>query len=309
MNLNNRIVNKVSLQNILAWQNLEEAWRQVEANKSAPGVDEVTVKRWARNWETNLHRLMTQVRTNTYHPNRPRRYKVAKKDGTYRELSILTVTDRVMQRAVLNVLEEVFEKEFLNCSFGYRPRRSVANAVTAVVRNRERGLRCVFDADIEQCFESLDHEIVMECLRRVVNDAALLRLIELWLKVGANQKSIGVPLGAVISPLLCNVVLHELDAALTRAGWTMARYADDFIVMTRHEGEAQQVWGETERALDGLKLRLNPDKTRVATFDEGFTFLGVEFKGDTYSYIHQQKKIKVKGPTVKILHTYQPEFY
>jgi len=134
-------------------------------------------------------------------------------------------------------------------------------------------------------------------------------LIELWLKVGANQKSIGVPLGAVISPLLCNVVLHELDAALTRAGWTMARYADDFIVMTRHEGEAQQVWGETERALDGLKLRLNPDKTRVATFDEGFTFLGVEFKGDTYSYIHQQKKIKVKGPTVKILHTYQPEFY
>ena len=321
---------------VLAWGNLRLAWQQVEANKGAPGVDEVTLKRWGRNRDANLERLRHQVRTNTYRPSRPRRFKALKKDGTYRELSILTVTDRVLQRATLNALENVCEKRFLNCSFGYRPNRSVANAVTAVVRQRERGRRWLLDADIDDCFDSLDHSLIIELAQQVVSDAVVRGLIAAWLKAGAkrsrigdrgsliadrsqirnprskieNPKSaVGVPLGAVISPLLCNLVLHELDAALTRAGWALVRYADDFVVLTRTETEAQAAQEDVEAALAGLRLKLNPAKTRLTSFDAGFRFLGVEFQGDTYSYVHQNKRIAVTGPNTRILYRHQPEFY
>lgn len=327
---------------ILSRDNLQSAWQQVEANKGAPGVDAVTLKRWGRNWQTNLERLRQQVRTNTYRPNRPRRFKVLKKDGSYRELSILTVTDRVLQRAVLNVLDDVFERRFLNCSFGYRPNRSVANAVTAVIRHRERGRRWALDADIEKCFDNLDHELIIQLVEPAVDDVVVLRLIAAWLKAGrlriadrgsriADRKSttqdprseirdpksqiqnpksaIGVPLGAVISPLLCNVVLHEMDVALTRAGWTLVRYADDFVALTRDEEEARAARADVEAALAGLRLWLNERKTRVTCFDWGFRFLGVDFVGDQYEYVCGQKRVVVTGPTTRILHNYRPEFY
>lgn len=309
---------------ILDRSNLRLAWEAVEANQGAPGVDRVTLKRWGRNRDANLERLRLQVRTNTYRPNRPRRFKVLKKDGTFRELSILTVSDRVLQRATLNVLEGVFEKRFLNCSFGYRPNRSVANAVTAVVRQRERGRRRLLDADIEKCFDNLDHGLIMSLIEPVVPDVMVRNLIAAWLKAGkrpsppaplpttkqpSSGEGRGVPLGAVISPLLCNVVLHELDATLERAGWAPVRYADDFVVLTHSAAEAEQARADAVAALAGLRLKLNPAKSRVASFDEGFQFLGVEFRGETYSYLCQRKRIVVGGPTTRILHNYRPDFY
>ena len=335
------------IEQVLAWGNMCEAWQQVEAAKSAPGVDEVTVKRWARNWETNLHRLIDQVRTNTYHPNRPRRFKVAKKDGTYRELSILTVTDRVMQRAVLNVVNPLFDVRFLDCSHGYRANRSVATAVNQVLCWRDKGLRWVVDADIASCFDSLDHEVLMSLLQRVVKDAVLLNVMGLWLKVGAkkknsksqnpniqnpkiqnsnvpnpkfvvseaepsetaNLKSVGVPLGAVISPLWCNVYLHQLDARLITTGWHLVRYADDFVVMTQTEAEAQRVMKATQHILNDLRLELSARKTRIVSFDEGFDFLGVTFYRDTYSYTWEQKRIEVQGRNVRWLYRHLPKFY
>ena len=318
------------IETVLARKNMAAAWEQVQANRGAPGIDAVTLKRWGRNWETNIERLRQQVRTNTYHPNRPRRFKVLKKDGTTRELSILTVSDRVLQRAVLNVLEDVFERLFLNCSFGYRPHRSVANAITAVVRHRERGLTWLFDADIEDCFDNLDQELIRLLIEPVVEDAIVRNLLGLWLKAGTKTPSplrqkhpesstlprrdgkgrrVGVPLGAVISPLFCNVVLHELDTALTRGGWTPVRYADDFVVLTSTEAQAHVVAGEVANVLGGLRLQLNRTKTRITSFEVGFRFLGVEFKGDTYSYVYQDKRIVVKGPTTRILHLHRPQFY
>ena len=151
-------------------------------------MDRVTVQRLARNWETNLNRLLTQVRTNTYCPNRPRRYKVAKGDGTYRELSILTVTDRVMQRAVLNVLDPLFDVRFLDCSHGYRMNRSVATAVNQVLCWRDKGLRWVVDADIASCFDSLDHEVLLSLLQRVVKDAVV-NVMGLWLKARSKSQT------------------------------------------------------------------------------------------------------------------------
>lgn len=294
---------------LLKRANLTAAWEQVRANKGAPGVDDVTLARWGRNWEANLDRARQQVRTNTYRPNRPRRFKVLKPDGTYRELSILTVTDRVLQRAALNVLEPWFEDRFLNCSFGYRPRRSVANAITSVVRQRERGLTTVLDADIEQCFDSLNHGLILELMRPYVPDAGLLNLLAAWLQAGAKSPGVGVPLGAVLSPLWCNVVLHQLDTALTRAGWALVRYADDFVVQTRTPAEARQALTETAAALRGLKLNLHPRKTCLTSFEAGFRFLGVDFKGDTYEYVCAQKRIKVQGATTRLLYDYRPEYY
>ena len=313
---------------VLSWPNLQRAWQQVEANKGAPGVDAVTLRRWGRNWQTNLERLRQQVRANTYRPNRPRRFRVLKKDGAYRELSILTVTDRVLQRAVLNALDDVFERRFLNCSFGYRPNRSVANAVTAVIRHRERGQRWALDADIEKCFDNLDHALILHLIEPMVTDVMVRGLIAAWLNAGRlpivdrgsridpkseihNRKSAGtgVPLGAVISPLLCNVVLHEMDTALTQAGWTLVRYADDFVVLARDEEEAHAARADVETALADVCLRLNERKTRVTCFDWGFRFLGVDFIGDRYEYVCQKKRVVVEGPTTRILHNYRPEFY
>ena len=320
---------------VLDPKNMKAAWLDVQANKGAPGVDEVTLARWGRSWEANLERLRAQVRSNTYRPNRPRRFKVLKKDGGYRELSILTVTDRVLQRAALRVLEPVFEQRFLHCSFGYRPGRSVANAVTAVVRCRERGLTWALHADVQDCFDSLDHTVIMEHVRPAVSDPVVLALISRWLVVGAkrdprtavrnsliqprtaglaraipkSQNPVGVPLGAVISPLLCNVVLHQMDVDLTCAGWTLARYADDLVVMAATEAQAYGAQAATEAALGKLRLKLNPRKTRVTSFEQSFTFLGVEFQGDRYAYVRQNKRIVVQGGTTRILYRQPPEFY
>ena len=309
------------LEAILDRANLRAAWEDVQAKQGAPGIDAVTLKRWGRNWEANLERLQQQVRANTYQPNRPKRFKVLKPDGTFRELSILTVTDRVLQRAVLKALEPLFERRFLNCSFGYRPKRSVANAITAVVRHRERGYGWVLDADIDHCFDSLDHARLIDLLRPALVDTAALNLITLWLKAGASRSSnlnsaisnlkskVGIPLGAVLSPLLCNVALHEMDAALTRADWALVRYADDFIVLADSEEQAAWARVDVEEALTGLKLKLNERKTRLTSFEQGFRFLGVDFKGDTYTYLYQQKQIKVTGPTTRLLYDYHPQFY
>lgn len=300
-------------------QNLEQAWQQVRANRGAPGVDEVTIARWERNWQENLDRLSHLVRTNTYHPNRPRRFRIVKPDGGWRELSILTVSDRVLQRAVLNVMMPAFERLFLEGSYGYRPERGVAQAVDTVLRARDRGFLWVFDADIDNCFDSLDHDLILSELRQVVTNVTLLRLVELWLEAGRSPKTKpkidheprrkGVPLGAVISPLLCNVALHRLDAELERTGWPWARYADDFVVLTRSRAEGMEAWRLVEAALAELRLRLEPAKTWVRSFEQGFKFLGVTFKGDSYEFVHSGKRFVVHGRNVSVLSQHPPEGY
>ncbi len=320
------------IEQVLSWDNMCAAWQQVKANQGAPGVDEVTLKRWERNWETNLERLRRQVRTNTYCPNRPKRFVVAKKDGGERVLSRLTVTDKVIQRAALNVLDPVFEARFLSCSHGYRVRRSVATAIQQVLAWRDRGLGWVLDADIAACFDSLDHEVLTGLIRRGVNDWTVLNLMNLWLKAGKsktpssksqnpksqnpnpkseikNQKSVGVPMGAVLSPLWCNIYLHQLDARLTTAGWRLVRFADDFVALTATRAEAERALAATEAILQTLKLTLSPTKTRITSFDEGFKFLGVTFYRDTYSYTWEQKQIEVQGRNVRWLFKHTPIHY
>jgi group II intron reverse transcriptase/maturase len=296
---------------ILSRENLRQAWEQVLEKKGGPGIDQVTLARWGRNWEANLARLSQQVRTNTYRPNRPKRFIVRKKGGGSRELSRLTVTDKVLQRAVLNVIDPPFDLMFLDCSHGYRQQRSVGTAVEQVLGYRSAGLRHVLHADIEACFENLDHTLIMSLVRQVIADWFVLNLMELWLKAGRKHRhrAVGVPMGAVLSPLWANIVLHQMDRALSLAGHTLVRYADDFLVLGRNVEIVQGARPFVEAVLAGLRLRVSEPKTWTATFEQGFEFLGVTFFQDTYSYLWQQKRITIQGRRLKMLYSHLPDFY
>jgi group II intron reverse transcriptase/maturase len=303
--------NSALSEQILAGENMNLAWEQVQANRGAPGIDQVTLARWGRNWEENIERLRQQVRTNTYQPNRPKRFYIAKKGGGMRELARLTVSDKVMQRAVLNVIDPLFDRRFLGCSHGYRTNRSTATAIQQLLSYRDQGLVYVFDADIAGCFDNLDHQLLTALIRRVISDWFVLNLTDLWLKAGRKHRhqAVGVPMGAVLSPLWCNIYLHQLDAGLTCQGWKMVRYADDFVVMAPTLEGARLAWQVTEAALNRLKLKLSPQKTRLGSFEQGFTFLGVTFQGDTYSYDCQHKHIQVEGRRLRWLYRNPPDFY
>jgi len=178
---------------ILDWHNLEDAWNDVRAGKGAAGVDRVSVKRWGRNWEERLVELRRAVMANTYRPAPLERYSVPKKSGGRRHLANLTVTDKVLQRAVLNVLDGVFDPLFLPCSYGYRKGRSAAGAVESICAHRDAGFTWVLDGDIDECFDSLDHGLLMRFVRQQVDHPIVLRLIESWLRVG---RPIPTPRGA-----------------------------------------------------------------------------------------------------------------
>jgi group II intron reverse transcriptase/maturase len=298
------------IREVLAWENLVDAWNDVRARHGAPGIDGVSVDRWGRTWEERLVNLRRQVLANTYRPAPLKRYDVPKTSGGYRHITCLTVTDKVLQRAVLNVLDARLDPLFLPCSYGYRKGRSTADAVEAICIWRDAGYRWVLDADIDECFDSLDHAVILDRLRARVSDAILLRLVEGWLQVGRRDpdRALGIPLGAVISPLLCNLTLHELDVALTRAGYRPIRYADDFVVLCRTEREARQAEQVSAKALARLRLRLEPQKTAVVPFRQGFDYLGVHFEGDAYQYVWANKRITVEGDFPDFLFAYGPEY-
>ncbi|GAB4574747.1 MAG: hypothetical protein Kow0077_22880 [Anaerolineae bacterium] len=282
--------------------NLRIAWQQVAANAGSPGVDDVSIADWRRDWEANLAQLADDVRRNRYKPLPLRRFRVPKKRMPgFRTLTILTVRDRIIQRAILNVLEPIYERKFLDFSYGYRPDRSVGDAVERIVELRDKSFAWVLDADIDDCFPSLDHELLRAFIREDLDDWFVLRLIDLWLHQmgeGPEEKR-GIALGAVISPLLCNIYLHHLDTALVAQSYIPIRYADDFIVMCHTERHARRAYLTTAFILEELLLRYEPQKTRISSFAAGFDFLGVHFEQDTYSYHWQQKKIEVKGKFVR----------
>jgi group II intron reverse transcriptase/maturase len=296
---------------ILSHDNLRAAWEEVAASGSAPGVDDISVKRWRRNWEERLVNLARAVKANTYQPKPLRRYSRPKASGGYRHFAIPTVTDRVLQRAVLRVLDDGFERIFLDCSYGYRPGRSVADAVRQVVLLRVNGYRWVLDADVDECFDSLDHELMQRFFNQHVEDPIVRRLVRQWLEVGRRDPEVpkGIPLGCVISPLLCNIYLHRVDVRLAELGYREVRYADDFCVFCESEQVAEQARSDTAAILEDLRLILEPNKTVIASFDEGFDYLGVWFERDTYSYLWRDKRITVEGEFDWHFYDYLPDKY
>lgn len=303
-----------TLEEVLTLAQLRAAWDEVRANRGAAGGDGVSLGRFEHLLQANLLRLGDDVRAGRYVPGRVRLVEI--RTGTkVRTLTILPVSDRVLQRAALDALTPVLDPGFLQCSFGYRPGRSVRDAVARVVRLRNHGKRWVLDADIRDCFGSLDHDVLREVLAGQIADRGLLDLLDLW--IGRPSRAArgicmlggrGIPLGAVISPLFCNLYLHRLDVALQERRFHVVRYADDFIVLCRDEEEAQRALRATQRILAELRLELHEGKTRVVSFDEGFDFLGVHFRGDETHFEHEGKHIRLRRVPPRELTAYFPDY-
>jgi group II intron reverse transcriptase/maturase len=261
---------------------LRRAWRQVRASGGGPGVDGVSIRAFETNLEAELADLGRELDRGIYRPRGVRRVFVPKPKEGLRPLAVWALRDRVAQRAVYNYLEPVFEPQFLDCSYGFRPGRSVQMAVAEVLAARDEGLRWVLDTDVKDCFDSIRPDLLMGMVRQQVRDKKLLCLLEAWLQarilnVQGQMQTAGTAQGGVLSPLLCNVYLHPFDRAVTGQGLRLVRYADDLVVLCRRRQEVLAAEEAVRRALTPLHLELNRHKTQVVHFDQGFKFLGVFF--------------------------------
>jgi RNA-directed DNA polymerase len=229
------------------WKNLNEAWKKVKKNKGVAGIDKVTIDEFERNLEQNLNEIQRLLRQDKYEPTPVNRIYIPKSDGKQRPLGIPIVRDRVVQQALKNVIEPIFEAEFLDSSFGYRAGRSAKQAIEQIEAVRDEGHEWVLDADIKAFFDTVNHEILMDAVAERISDGRVLRLIRAFLKadimeqgLGLRENVIGTPQGGVISPLLANIYLHYFDERMAELGYEVVRYADDCAPRscTRDEGSA-----------------------------------------------------------------------
>ena len=268
-------------------QTLGAAWQKVRANAGAAGVDGQSVERFEARAEVYLEELERALRMGEYRPEPIRRVEIPKGDGKMRPLGIPVVKDRIVQTALKLVIEPIFEREFEESSYGFRPGRGCKEALREVERLLKEGYTQVVDADLESYFDSIPHEPLMGEVSERISDGAVLELIRAlvnqeiiegmkrWTPVG------GTPQGAVISPLLANIYLHCLDRQMKQKGYHRVRYADDLVVLCRSTEQAQEALKEVRAWVDQNGLKLNGDKTHVGDCrqaGQGFEFLGYRFE-------------------------------
>ena len=258
---------------------LNAAWKRLHPDKTVwrPGLP-----RWEMEKDLVLHllELMDELRNGRYRPAPLRQFAIEKGDGKQRVLSALSLRDKWIQRAVLSVLEPIGEQLFHNDSYGYRPRRNVEMAHRRACERIQCGLPWLVDADIAKFFDNIPHRALQKTLRQHIPDRELLALIDLWLAEGASSLSFlgtrrGVAQGAVVSPILCNFYLHELDMALAGKNIPFVRFADDFLLFAPDERRANEALQFVGQKLKTMGLELHPDKTRVARSHRGLIFLGL----------------------------------
>jgi RNA-directed DNA polymerase len=268
--------------------NLEAAFEKVARNRGGSGVDHQTIEMFRNQKQKNLERLAEALASSSYKPQAIRRVWIPKpgKRSEKRPLGIPTVRDRVVQTALRNVMEPIFEKDFAEHSYGFRPGRGCKDALRRVDRLLKEDYTWVVDADLKSYFDTIPHKRLIEAVAEKISDGRVLELIEGFLKqevmepMKSWQPERGTPQGAVMSPLLSNIYLDPLDHLVAQEGLEMTRYADDFVIQCRSEREAHRALGLVREWAEGAGLELHPEKTRVvdATRPGGFDFLGYHFE-------------------------------
>ena len=270
---------------VYAPANLFASYAKVAANRGAAGVDHVTVEDFTKRLARNLEKLAAQLKDGSYRPQDVRRVNIPK-PGTKetRPLGIPTVRDRVVQGALRHVLEPIFERQFAEHSYGFRPGRGCKDALRRVDKRLKQGYRYVVDVDLKSYFDTIPHDKLLDEVRKHVGDRRVLGLIEAFLKAGIFDgmrqwtPESGTPQGAVLSPLLSNLYLNELDHQMARSGYEMTRYADDLVIQCRTRTEAERALALVQAWTAQAGLTLHPTKTKIVDAEtEGFEFLGYRF--------------------------------
>ena len=292
------------LEKILHKDNLNKAYKKVKSNKGAGGVDGMNVDELLTFLRNNQVQLIQSIKDGKYKPNPVRRVEIPKEEkGKVRKLGIPTVVDRVIQQAITQVLSPIFEKQFSDYSYGFRPNRSAHDALKQCQRNVEEGYVYVVDMDLEKFFDTVCQSKLIEVLSRTIKDGRVISLIHKYLNAGVVQKGmferteVGVPQGGPLSPLLSNIMLNELDKELERRGHRFVRYADDCMIFCKSRKSAERTLRNIVPYIEGkLFLKVNQDKTEVAYISK-VKYLGYSFyryKGKCRLRIHPKSIKKMK---------------
>ena len=266
----------------LARENMQQAWKRVRSNKGAAGIDGLDIDQTAERLRSDWPAIREQLLLGTYRPQPVRRVTIPKPDGGERELGIPTVTDRLIQQALLQVLQPILDPTFSPHSYGFRPGRSALEAVQAAQAYVQSGRRVVVDVDLEKFFDRVNHDILMDRVQKRIGDAGVIRLIRAYLNSGimmdgvVQERVVGTPQGGPLSPLLANVLLDEVDKELERRGHSFVRYADDANVYVRSRRAGQRVMALLRELYGRLRLTVNETKSAVASAFQR-KFLGYSF--------------------------------
>jgi RNA-directed DNA polymerase len=291
------------LKDALTKENLQKALKRVRANKGAAGADGLDIKQSVEHLKSAWPAIKEQLLAGTYRPSAVRRVMIAKPDGGQRELGIPTVTDRLIQQALLQVLQPILDVNFSEHSYGFRPARSAQQAVLAAQAHVKSGKSIVVDVDLEKFFDRVNHDILIDRLQKRINDAGVIRLIRAYLNSGIMSEGVvqerqqGTPQGGPLSPLLANVLLDEVDKELERRGHSFARYADDCNVYVGSLQAGERVMALLRRMYAKLGLKVNETKSAVAVV-YGRKFLGYSLwetsKGEVRRRVADKAMVKFK---------------
>lgn len=260
---------------------VQKAFKAVRKNRGAAGIDKVSISMFERNLDQNLLKLMKDLKNGSYRPLPLRRKFIPKAQGKFRPLGIPAVRDRVAQEVIRSLIEPYFEPNFSDYSFGFRPNRNCHQAMKQTLKYWKLGYNIVLDADIKGFFDNIEHELIIDLVAQKIADGNILNIIRKFLKSGVmedgklKETNMGTPQGGVISPLLANIVLDVLDKELAKHGHIFVRYADDFLVFAKSTSDIEKALNIVQNTIENvLILKLEPDKTKVTTFKQGFDFLG-----------------------------------
>lgn len=298
---------------MLHQKGLLQAFKKVKSNKGKPGIDGQTLEDFAENCAEEIAQLASELRSKSYRPKPVKRVEIPKGDGGKRLLGIPTVRDRIVQQALLNILQPIFDPGFHPSSYGYRPGRSPQQAVakaSAFIRRYQ--LQWVADMDLSRCFDTLNHDYILKSLGRKIADGSILNLLRMFLQSGVmigerwQASEDGSPQGGVISPLIANIYLDDFDQFMKGRGYRIVRFADDILIFTRSKSAAQNALNVARNYLEGeLLLTVNEQKSQVVHSSKGVKYLGVEIH-TRYTRIKREKVREFKAKVRKITRRNSP---